>query len=100
MTVLRVPSVELFIWSDATQSQRSVHRIGSFGAVARQKAFWLRTLKGENLGEIRVERSSTSADFPADDLEIAATFAVRAALAIENALAHSRERHNAVGEAA
>ncbi len=100
MTVLRVESAELLLWSETFQAFRSVHRVGSLDCAARQTIFSLRTLSGENLGEIRVERTATSPEFPVNNLEIAATFAARAALAIENALAHRRERHDDVEKAA
>jgi hypothetical protein len=100
MTVLRVGSAELLIWSEELKSYRLVHRMGTLDCAERQVTFLLKTLHGENLGEIKVERSASSLDFQAGDLEVAATFAVRAALAIENAFAHRRERNSDVRQVA
>ncbi len=93
-TVLNVEQAELLIWSDAFEAYRSVHRVGTFTSPALQTTFQLKTLRGKNLGELRVERAASSADFHPTSMEIAATFAARAALAIENAHAHRRERHD------
>jgi hypothetical protein len=100
MTVLQVEAAELFLWSEALQVQRSVHRSGALTSVARQTIFPLKTLRGECLGEIRVERAASAPEFQPHNLEIAATFATRAALALENALVHSRERHDSIEHAA
>ena len=42
MTVLRVESAELLIWSEAFQAYRSVHRMGSLACAVRQTAFSLK----------------------------------------------------------
>lgn len=100
LTVLEVQSAELLLWSEPMQTHRRVYKTGIMMNPAQQLTFPLKTLQGENLGEIRVERSASALEFEAHRLEIAATFATRASLAIENALAHNRERHPGIQQAA
>jgi hypothetical protein len=99
-TILQADGAELSLWSEMTNGYRSVHRRGSLSQSTRQTVFPLKTLIGQNLGEIRVERRVASQEFFDNDLEIAATFAMRAALAIENALAHHHERNENIRRAA
>jgi GAF domain-containing protein len=101
LTFLKADSATLELYDTHTSSLRTVKAVGGNAVVERPISFELRTIKGDSLGRIKVARSDAQNQFNAIEIETAATFSARAALALENALTHEMQRaqiHNSSPE--
>lgn len=92
MTILQADMAELFINRPDAGKLTGVLSRGGAVSADRALTLQLKTIKGDELGLIRAARRNAVEKFSAIEVEAATTFAMRAALAIENALSHEHQR--------
>jgi GAF domain-containing protein len=90
--ILRADTTTLSIFQKRTGQLKTVKNMGGETPENRSLLMPLKTIKGEPLGVIKAARNEATEKFSAIEIETAATFAARAALAIENAQSHETQR--------
>ncbi len=92
MTILGADAADLSILLPTVHNYQTV--MGRGGKIADDQAsvFPLKNIKGDELGIIRATRRVSTEKISDIDMETATTFATRAALSIENAIAHEQQR--------
>jgi GAF domain-containing protein len=91
-SILRADMMTLSLFQQVTGQLKTVKVRGGETPENRALLMPLKTIKGEPLGVIKVARQEATEKFSAIEIETAATFAMRAALALENALTHQAQR--------
>ncbi len=91
-SILRADMITLSIFIKENGQLKPVKSMGAEIPENRSLMMPLKTIKGEPLGVIKAARTEATEKFSAIEVETAATFSMRAAIAIENAQAHQAQR--------
>ena len=92
MAILKADMADLYVLRPMSEAPARVMTRGAEIPESRALIFPLKTIRGDALGSVRVSRREAVERFSAIEVETAATFVTRAALAIENAISHELQR--------